>query len=206
MTHLFWPLSQHYGLQETDFDAVPMLPAEAHKVLIQGKVDALFRIIGLGNQAVSELLKSGEIQLLPIDQVEALQLSLPYVTATQIHKGAYDGGRPIPAENLAVVAVNALLATHENVDPAILQTLTRILYEFRNELIAENPRTALIHQPETGKELRLQLFKILRRVVVDLDIDQILPESFQAFTFSWEVAIITIRHQEMMLTNQEKLF
>ena len=283
---LFWPLSQHYGLQKTDFDITPLPPTEAHKALIQGKVDALFRIIGLGNPAVSELLKSGKTRLLPIDQVEALQLSLPYVTATQIPKGAYDGGLPIPAENLEVVAVNALLATHENVDHYIVQILTHILYEFRNELIAENPRAALIRSPEVSKhlgfplhpgaeayynqdkpnflveyaepisllfsvsilaisgiwqfrlwligrqknradmynleildlidqvhktgdlyqlmELRLQLFKILRQVVVDLDIDRISPESFQSFTFPWEVALTTIRHQEMMLMNKDK--
>ena len=283
---LFWPLGQHYGLQKTDFEAAPLTPTAAHKALIQGNVDALFRIIGLGNPTVSELLKSGKAQLLPIDQVEALQLSLPYVTATQIPKGTYDGGIPIPAENLEVVAVNALLVTHEKVDPRIIQPLTRILYEFRNELIAENPRSALIRLPEIGEhlgfplhpgaeayynqdkpnflveyaepisllfsvsilaisgiwqfrlwligrqknradtynleildlidqvhktenlfqlmELRLKLFKILRQVVVDLDIDRISPESFQSFTFPWEVALTTIRHQEMMLMNKDK--
>ena len=283
---LFWPLSQHYGLQKTDFEVAPLPPTEAHQALIKGEVDALFRIIGLGNPAVSELLTSGKTRLLPIDQVEALQLSLPFLSETQIPKGTYDGGLPIPAENLAVVAVNALLITHENVDVDIIQTLTSILYEFRNELIAENPRAALIRLPEAGvhlgfplhpgaeayynqdkpnflveyaepisllfsvsiltisgvwqfrlwligrrknradtynleildlidqvhktkdlyqlMELRLQLFKILRQVVVDLDIDRISPESFQSFTFPWEVALTTIRHQEMMFMNKDK--
>lgn len=284
--NLFWPLSQHYGFQTNDVDTIPLSPTEAHEALIQGKVDALFRIIGLGNPAVRELLKSGKTRLLPIDQVAALQLSMPYITATQIPKGTYDGGIPIPSQNLAVAAVNALLATHENVDPYIVRSLTQLLYEFRNDLIAENPQAALIRLPEVGEHLgfpfhpgaeayykqdqpnflveyaepisllfsvgilvisgiwqfrlwligrrknradrynleildlidqvhniedlhqlmalRIQLFKILRRVVVDLDIDRISPESFQSFIFPWEVALTTLRHQEIRLMNQEK--
>ena len=38
--------------------------------------------------------------------------------------------------------------------------------------------------------------------MVDLDEDRISPESFQSFTFPWEVAITTIRHREMVLLNR----
>lgn len=50
-------------------------------------------------------------------------------------------------------------------------------------------------------KIRRQLFQILQQVVLDLDKDRISAESFQSFTFPWEVAIATIRHRETLLTN-----
>ncbi|NEQ31486.1 MAG: C4-dicarboxylate ABC transporter substrate-binding protein, partial [Leptolyngbya sp. SIO4C5] len=231
--------------------------------------------------------QSERVRLLPIDQVEALRLSLPYVEATQIPKGSYDGGLPIPATDLDVVAVNALLIAHESLSDDVIRRLTQTLYEFRNELIQIYPTAVMIAPvegiPDLGiplhagarayyeqdqpyflveyaepigllisvsllvasgiwqfrlwligrqknradmynleilhlinrvqetqdledlKLIRQQLFKILQQVVVDLDIDRISPESFQSFTFPWEVAINTIRHQEVLLTQNSPL-
>ena len=70
---------------------------------------------------------------------------------------------------------------------------------------------ALIEQLEAAKtlsqlqDLRKQLFSILRQVVIDLDVDKISPESFQSFTFPWEVAMSTLHHQEMVLNRTEDL-
>ncbi|MFE4108132.1 TAXI family TRAP transporter solute-binding subunit [Almyronema epifaneia] len=282
---LFWPLSQHYGLTPNDFQAKSYSPTAAHEALLQGEADALFRVIGLGNGTVAALLQSDRVRLLPIDQVEALRLSLPYVEATQIPKGSYDGGLPIPATDLEVVAVNALLVAHANVDDDVVRRLTQTLHEFRNELIQLYPAAVMIEPveelPNLGlplhngaqayygqdqpyflveyaepigllisvslliasgvwqfrlwligrqknradmynleildlinrvqethtladlKVIRQQLFKILQEVVVDLDIDRISPESFQSFTFPWEVAINTIRHQEVLLSQSQ---
>ena len=282
---LFWPLSRHYSLTPEAMTTLPMPPAAAHEALLRGDVDALFRVITLGNPAVKELLLSDSVQLLPIDQIEALQLSLPYLDARTIPRGTYDGGRPIPAEDLPVVAVNALLVAHQDLAEEIVTDITRTLYENRNELVVLYPKAAMIrldtsgddlglplhagarayytqdqpefiveyaepigllfsvgvllisglwqfrmwwlgrqknradtynleildlidqiHQTKSLKELnalRQELFDILKRVVTDLDIDRITSESFEAFTFPWEIAINTIRHQEYLIRNQD---
>jgi len=281
---LFWPLSEHYGLTPQDMMIRPMPPVEAHAALKVGDVDALFRVITLGNPTVKELLLSDSVQLLPIDQIDALQLSLPYLDARVIPKGTYDGGQPIPAEDLPVVAVNALLLAHQELPDEVVSDLTRTLYEHRNELVNLYPKAAMIrldtsgedlglplhkgarafytqdqpefiveyaepigllvsvgvlaisglwqfrmwwlgkqknradtynleildlidqiHQTKSVKELnqlRQKLFDILKRVVTDLDVDRITSESFESFTFPWEIAINTIRHQEFLLRNQ----
>ncbi|MBE9078213.1 TAXI family TRAP transporter solute-binding subunit [Romeria aff. gracilis LEGE 07310] len=280
---LFWPLIAHYGLQPEDFQAFPMSPTEAHAALLRGDVDALFRIIGLGNESVAALLRDPAVELVPIQQIEALRLSQPYLQPTIIPQGAYDGSPPTPAADLPVVAVNALLVAHQAVPLEVVKAVTRTLYESRNELIRANPHTAQIQSPSVSQNLgiplhpgaqayyyqdepnffveyaepmglllsatiivasgiwqfrlwlvgrqknradmynleilalieqvhsassleelrsiRQQLFEILQQVVVDLDIDRISPESFQSFTFPWQVAIDTIRHREMILMN-----
>ncbi|HHP7243111.1 MAG TPA: TAXI family TRAP transporter solute-binding subunit [Elainellaceae cyanobacterium] len=280
---LFWPLVERYGLTENDFDAIPMLPADAHTALEQGTVDALFRIIALGNESVNGSLKASRGRLIPIDRAEALQLSLPYLEATQIPKGTYGGTRLIPPEDMSVIAVRAVMVARADVNQDVIYEITRSLHEFRNELVRQHPLSATIRLPDASENLglplhpgarayynqddpnflveyaepiglllsvsilgmsgiwqfrlwlvgrqknradmynleileliaqvedtedleqlavvRRQLYKILQRVVVDLDVDRISPESFQSFTFPWEVAVTTIRHREMILTN-----
>lgn len=284
--NLFWLLSQHYGLgsqEQPSFTPLPMSPQDAYIALEQGQVDALFRVMALGNPALSQLLQSTRSRLLPIDQVDSLQLSLPYLEASTIPKGTYDGASPIPPDNLPVVGVRAVLITREDANPEVIQEITRTLFDFRNEIVAIYPRAATMRLPESGENLGLplhpgakafydqdrpiflveyaepigllfsvgvlaasglwqlrlwlegrqknradtynqellaliermqqtddlkeleairnQLFEILRRVVIDLDVDKISPESFQSFTFPWEVAITTLRHREMVVMN-----
>jgi len=154
---LFWALSQHYGLTESQFTPMPMLPEQAYEALRQGEVDALSRVMALGNPALSDLLKSSRAQFIPIDQVEALRLSLPYLEAAEIPKGTYDGSVPIPAETLPVVGVRAVLVSHANVSPAVIRAVTETLFEFRSELVALYPRTATVSLPESGENLGLPL-------------------------------------------------
>ena len=283
---LFWPLATHYGLSKNDFTAKPMTSAKAHTALQQNEVDALFRIIGLGNPSVRDLLKNPDYTLVPIQQIGALQLTQPYLESTVIPKGSYDGGKPIPTEDLPVIAVSAVLVAHEKVDAEIVKSITEVLYEHRNELIVANPRAASIQSPEASQNLgfplhpgakayytqdnppflveyaeamglvlslsiftasgiwqfrlwligrqknraddynleilalieeveqaktvqelqalRQKLFSILHQVVVDLDVDKISPESFQSFTFPWEVAMTTLHHQEMVIHRLEE--
>lgn len=280
---LFWPLSKHYGLTATDFEPVVLPPEQAHAALRQGKVDALFRVISLGNAAVSQHLQTSQDRLVAIDQAAALQLSLPSLEATQIPKGTYNGAIPIPAKDLPAVAVRAVLVTHQDVDERLIYEITRILSEARNELVKLHPQAAMIRPLESSEQLGLRLhpgakayynqdqpsfivqyaepiglllsvsilcvssiwqlrlwlqgrqknradmynleilslideihviedleqlavvrrhlFEIFQKVVVDLDKDRISPESFQSFTFPWEVAVTTIRHRETILMN-----
>ena len=286
---LFWVISEHYGLKSSDFQAIALPPEQADRALRTGQVDALFRVIALGNPTVSELLQSSPTKLIPIDQAAALQLSLPALEESLIPKGTYNGAVPIPDRDLPVVAVRAILVTREDVNEGIISEITRILHETRNELVKENPQAAMIRQPDSllelgfsfhpgarnyysqneqnfivqyaepiglvfsisvfaasgiwqlrmwwqGKqknrtdfynleimrsleqidaiedieklaEVRSQLYKIFEKAIVDLDEDRISPESFQSFTFPWEVAMTTIRHREILLYSrgQERL-
>ncbi|NER83715.1 MAG: TAXI family TRAP transporter solute-binding subunit, partial [Leptolyngbya sp. SIO1D8] len=152
---LFWPLINHYGLEEQDFTAQPLPPEEAHQALLAGEVDALFRVITLGNPSVKTVLQNQTIELLAIDQVDALRLSLPYLEAQSIPKGTYDGGQPLPSQNLPVVGVNALLVAHEALPDEVINGLTSALHTNRNELVSRYPRAALIRLPESSSDLGL---------------------------------------------------
>ncbi|MGK7916429.1 MAG: TAXI family TRAP transporter solute-binding subunit [Prochloraceae cyanobacterium] len=152
---LFWPLSKHYGLHPTDFEPVVLPPKQAHLALSQGRVDALFEIIALGNPSITELLQRSENKLVPIDQGAAIQLFQPALESSQIPKGTYSGAIPIPAEDLPVVSVRALLVTHQDVDPSVIYEITRIFFEARNELVKQYRQAAMIPQRDSIRELGL---------------------------------------------------
>jgi hypothetical protein len=276
-------LASHYGLNQTDFQPVILSPSQAYTALRQGKIDALFRVIALGNDRVSQLLEDSQIKLVAIEQGAALQLFQPNLEVSQIPKGTYNGGIPIPDRDLPVVAVRSILATRSDLPQKIVYQVTRILFETRNELVKYNPQAAAIAPPDSvqklgfpfhegakayydrdrpdffveyadllglllsigvlgvsgfwqlrlwyeGKQknradkynleilksieqidatedlkqlatIRNHLFKIFEKVVIDLDRDRITPESFQSFAFTWEVAMKSIRHREILLTN-----
>ncbi len=150
---LFWPLSQHYGLTEQDFQAIPLPPQQAHTALKQGRVDALFRIIALGNPAVNELLQTEQHRLVPIDQAAALQLFQPALEASTIPKGTYNGAIPIPSEDLSVVSIRSVMVTNKNTEAWVINEITRILYEARNDLVAKTPQASVISPPDSTRKL-----------------------------------------------------
>ncbi|WP_019505511.1 TAXI family TRAP transporter solute-binding subunit [Pleurocapsa sp. PCC 7319] len=152
---LFWSLSSHYGLTELDLEAVAYPPAKAHAALLERKVDALFRVIALGNPGVSQLLHHGQTDLVAIKQGAALQLFRPALFPSQIPQGTYNGAVPIPAKDLPVVAVEAVLVTREDIPHSIVYEITRILFEARNELVKQNIQAAMISQPSESSHLSL---------------------------------------------------
>ncbi|MEN9262205.1 MAG: TAXI family TRAP transporter solute-binding subunit [Thermostichus sp. HHBFW_bins_43] len=154
---LFWPLVAHYNLGPEDFQAQPMGVEPAYAALRRGEVDALFRITALGNPAIRDLIGSGQAELVPIDQAEALQLTLPYLEEMEIPKGTYRGFPAMPAEDMVVVGVRALLVAHEQVDATLIYTLTQLLYEYRNEIVELYPRAATIVMPESAQNLGVPL-------------------------------------------------
>ncbi|MEL7037873.1 MAG: TAXI family TRAP transporter solute-binding subunit [Cyanobacteria bacterium J06592_8] len=151
--NLFWFLSEHYGIKPNELETVAVPSKQAYTLLNQGKVDALFQVIALGNKGIDQALKSGENRLVPIDQATALQLFQPALEASNIPIGTYDGSIPIPTEDLPVVALRAVLITRKDIDKNIIHEITRILFEERNELIAKTPQAAMIYQPESLKNL-----------------------------------------------------
>jgi TRAP transporter TAXI family solute receptor len=141
---LFWELVAHYGLDEDDFETISLPPPQANEALSKGKVDALFQVSALRNQGLLKLLQNPDIKLLPIDQGNALQLSLPALEASLIPKGTYNGAIPIPQEDLPTVAVRAVLVTDLDLDPHLVHEITRILFETRNDLAKQYPQAAMI--------------------------------------------------------------
>jgi len=73
------------------------------------------------------------------------------------------------------------------------------------EILKLIDRICVVHDLVELEEIRQQLFKIFEKVILDLDCDRISPESFQSFTFPWQVALTTLRHRETLLLSLQSL-
>ena len=144
----FWFLANHYGLAPERIVAIPMNTYQADEAIVNGQVDAIFRVRGPRNSSIRVLFGRTELRFIPIDQGDALHLRQPAYTASFIPKGSYRGDPPTPSEALPTVAVDRLLVARDDVPEEIARAITSVLFEKRRDLALRTPLAALIRQPE----------------------------------------------------------
>ncbi|ERN42620.1 TRAP transporter solute receptor (TAXI family) [Rubidibacter lacunae KORDI 51-2] len=154
---LFWSIAEHYKMDPETIEFVVKPSDETYAAFRAREVDAFFHVMALGNPRLAELLREQNARLLPIQQVAALQLKLPYLESTQIPMGTYDGASPIPPKDVAAVAVRSVLISSDDVNAGVVYRIVESLYQFRSELVAIYPRAATIVLPESGENLGLPI-------------------------------------------------
>ena len=130
----FWFVAEHYGLRPGDLTALPMSSSAAGFALQVGQVDAMFKVRAPGNPAISQLIKSGEMELVPILQAEALALKQPALRAGVIPQGSYRGHPPLPQDHLATAVLDRVLVAHEELSPDLVYRFTQAIFEARSDL------------------------------------------------------------------------
>ena len=144
----FWFLANHYGLAPERIIAIPMTTHEADDAIVNGEVDAIFRVRGPRNSSIRVLFGRTNLRFIPIDQGQALHLRRPAFSATTLAKGSYRGDPPIPPLDLPTVSVDRMLVARDDVPQDVVRAITRVLFEKRRELALRTPLAALIRQPE----------------------------------------------------------
>lgn len=151
----FWFLANHYGLAPERVKVVAMSEKEATDALRSGAVDAIFFVRGPRSQRIRLLVNQTDLEFIPIDQAQALKLRQPAFGPGIVPKGAYRGDPPLPAEDMATVAVDRLLVARNSLSDEVVRAITAVMFEKRRELTLQTPLAALIRQPaiETGTML-----------------------------------------------------
>ncbi len=128
-----------------------------------------------------------------------------------LHQGAkayYDREKPsFLQENAEPIALIITVITI--VISLLLNLKSRLSEAQKNRADGYNLEIALlleqIHKTEDPKELgqiRNRLLDIFVKVIKDLDLDKLSPESYQLFVFPWQMAITALRHKELLLAQQ----
>ncbi|MDR7421781.1 MAG: TAXI family TRAP transporter solute-binding subunit [Armatimonadota bacterium] len=112
--------------------------AEAADQVKDGVVDAAFITAGHPTAAVQDIAASRDLKLLPVPRevVEQLRAQWPYYTAVTIPANTYRG----QTEAVDTVAVMAMLVTRQDVDEALVYSLTRTMWENVDRLRAAHAR------------------------------------------------------------------
>ncbi len=160
---LFFRVAEHYGFTPEDMQLQYMSPVLAGAALVNGELDAMVQVIALGNAPMRDLLRREDLSLVAIDQAEAIQMFAPALEQVVIPRGTLNGRPPVPAENLEALAVRAVLAASANLDPAVVERLTALLFEARNDLVALDEQAALITDVDDLTDLGFALHEGARR-------------------------------------------
>jgi len=91
----------------------------------------------------------GEINIIPIDEAEALSLRFPVFTEMKIPAGAF-GGRPKkPAEELTTIGVSYRLMASTRTDRGPVSEVTANLFRLRSRISAATATINLLKPPDT---------------------------------------------------------
>jgi hypothetical protein len=108
----------------------------------------------LGNPSILKLVQSGKVRFLPIEHAAAMKIEHPAFEPAAIPEGAYLGSPPVPAQDLATVAVHRTLLAGDGANEAAIRAITAVLMERRQEIMQEIP--------ERMTDLRLLLAQVRR--------------------------------------------
>jgi hypothetical protein len=141
----FDKVAQHYGLLKEDKKTLDIKVTglsnnenyddkQAEEDFKSRTVDALFRVRALGNQGISMLVKDYDGRLVSIEQAKAMKIQHPAFESAEIPQGAYKGNFAVPDKDLPTVAVSRILVVRDTVDASVIQEITRIIFEHRQEI------------------------------------------------------------------------
>lgn len=164
----FWIIADHYDLPITGVKWIAMPFEKATADLLSHRIDALFTVRSLRDRVLLDLfadakLKQIPVSLLEIDQAEAIALKWPFLLSGEIPKGTYGGDLPTPLRAQKAPAVTRVLVTRQDVDPAAIAELTRVLFEHRLDLTIRFALASAIRQPDDSKGLSVPLHEGARR-------------------------------------------
>jgi TRAP transporter TAXI family solute receptor len=140
----FWFLAEHYHLRAEDFTALPMSAEAANFAMLQGQVDAVFRVRAPGNPRIRELIGDHTMEIVSINQSDALSLKQPALSSGIIPRGSYRGYPPLPAEDLPTAVLDRLLVASDELSAEVVRKFTKEVFEARSELVSRYPLAGFI--------------------------------------------------------------
>jgi len=153
----FYELLEHYQVPASRVEHVPGTLSDGLAALEAGQVDALFILIALGNETIAESVRRADIQLLALDQAQAMALFNPALTRIEVPKGVYSGDKPVPPEQIDVLSVDALLVANRDLPEDVAATIVATLFERRQEMVEANRQAAFISEPTAQQRLSIGL-------------------------------------------------
>jgi len=151
----FYELLEHYQVLAGDIVPVPGTLQEGLVALEAGEVDALFVIMALGNETIAESIRRADIQLIGLDQAPAMALFNPALTRVEAPKGVYSGDKPVPAETIEVLGVDALLVANGALPGDAAAAIVTTLFERRQQMVEANRQAAFISEPSAQQRLTI---------------------------------------------------
>lgn len=146
-------LGEH-GITYHDIEPVYLSYAEAIDQLKNKSIDAAFVTSGLPNNAVTDLQKSKEVVIVPIQpsDIDRLTVSYPFFEKAEIPAGVYQNKQPVPT-----VAIRNILLVRSDIPSDQVYHLTKALFENLKAVKQSHDAANQISKKEAGKGLLVPL-------------------------------------------------
>ncbi|MBI1925611.1 TAXI family TRAP transporter solute-binding subunit [Candidatus Poribacteria bacterium] len=127
----------HYNMKLNGLRMRTLDFSETVAALQNGEIDAAFAVTGVLSPALTDLLRTGDYALVPINEAEAIAFKDTALLPFQIPRTAYSGNPPVPAQDTQCIAVKASLITHERAPAFLVRTVTQAVLSlpFRKQML-----------------------------------------------------------------------
>jgi len=117
---------QHFRV---DCDSLRLNDHYFGEMLDDPTIEAAVVTTGMLNPDLNRLLETGEFDLLPVHDVDAIAMRNPFFTGITIPRGMYSEKPLVPPQPVPTVATTALLATTARQKPALVRAALQAVYE-----------------------------------------------------------------------------
>lgn len=141
----FNQLMDIYGLAKDDVKSQYLSFSESAEQFKDRHIDAFIVTAGIPNAAIMDIATQHEIRILniPADMAAKLIGKYPFLAAAKVPAGTYKN----QAQDVATVAVNAVLIAGNDLSTDVVYSMTKALFDNQAELASAHAK---------GKELNLQ--------------------------------------------------
>jgi TRAP transporter TAXI family solute receptor len=133
----FRSLFDFYGIDTFELKPVNAVYDSAYIFLKEKRVDLGFFIVGLGNRAISLMMKDTSMHLVHFENLEAYLLRKHKLINFKLPKGIYGLNRP--ADDYETIATKAMLIVRKDMDDNDVYKITKALFEKESEITNEYP-------------------------------------------------------------------
>ncbi len=113
------------GINATNSKYVFMKWDQIQSRLDAGTIDVAFFIGPPEDEVITQLLEDPKIELMDLDNAEAIQRKLPFLHHLLLPHGAIDLAKNLPRHDIDIVAPTATLLVKKNIHPALVHLLLR---------------------------------------------------------------------------------
>lgn len=121
------------GIGANEATLLPLGGTTAIEALKAGEADAIFLVLSPTSELIGELLHEPGVRLMSFKQAEAYTRLFPYLAKVVLPAGVVDLAKPLPAEDVTLVAAQAALVAREDAHPAIVGLMVRAASEVHKQ-------------------------------------------------------------------------
>ncbi|MFD0916657.1 TAXI family TRAP transporter solute-binding subunit [Pseudahrensia aquimaris] len=152
----FWSVVDHYSVAPESFRSLSVSGELGKEQFMQRKSDAIFLVNSLRDPSFLSFLEEArlrgiDMRFIAIDQAQAMSLKRPFIQASKIVRGAFDGSGPLPVKDIETATLQRLLVARDDADEDAVNELVNIIFEKRLDLLIRMPLSANIAGPNVNQ-------------------------------------------------------